>query len=133
MWFSERIGEMVDVLIGVPILMEGDACLIMSPGTLMWMVVFGVVATQYIVIRALVIPTMINPLMIALFRELFLVCLVLALFTVVGFSLCDFVVSSEVSITLISLFVSLIKGLTTSSSFTSVTSLYTVEPPLLEV
>ena len=63
----------MNVFTGVPILIEGTACLVPPPGTLMCIVVLGAVITQWVVIIALVIPNIINPLMRVLFMKLFLV------------------------------------------------------------
>ena len=99
----------VDIPVGDPILMEGDACLYKSLGIFILMLVVGVVNIQYIVRRTLVISARINPLIIALLSDFFpvsLLCLFLDLFTVWELSLCDSVVSSVVSITWISLTIS---------------------------
>ena len=73
----------VDILVGDPILMEGDTCLYKSLGIFILMLVVGDVTMQYIVKRTLVIPARINPLIIALLSDFFpvsLLCLLLDLF-----------------------------------------------------
>ena len=99
---------MVDILVGDPILMEGDACLYKLLGIFILMLVVGDVTMQYTVKRTLVIPARINPL-ISNFFLVSLLCLFLEFFTVWELfnvwelSLCESVVSSVVSVTWISL------------------------------
>ena len=99
---------MVDILVGDPILMEGDACLYKSLGIFIFMLlVVGDVTMQYTVKRTLVIPARINPL-ISNFFPVFLFCLFLEvvtvweLFTLSELSLYESVVSSVVCVTWIS-------------------------------